>query len=237
MCNSGWGKEAAVLQLFGRQAANLCTGPWTESYDRCTVKDAVKALEKNDYRFSSLVDSHCYQRSVYDAGGKSENNEYSNESTDTAHRSPRTGRFARTAMAGIDWHRAAVASADFRGVSDAASEWRSSSCPTASIFPIGHPSWKATAMTCRTSCSPLAPVQDDVMVISGLTHDKGRANGDGAGDHARSASVFLTGAQPRKTDGESSAREFRWIKSPPSGRPRDAICFVGTGMRTRPECR
>lgn len=50
---------------------------------------------------------------------------------------------------------------------------------------------------------PLAPVQDDVMVLSGLTHDKGRANGDGAGDHARSASVFLTGAQPRKTDGEN----------------------------------
>lgn len=46
--------------------------------------------------------------------------------------------------------------------------------------------------------SPLAPVQDDVLVISGLTHDKGRANGDGPGDHARSASVFLTGAQPRK---------------------------------------
>ena len=51
--------------------------------------------------------------------------------------------------------------------------------------------------------APLAPVQDDVMVISGLTHDKGRANGDGAGDHARSASVFLTGAQPRKTDGSN----------------------------------
>lgn len=48
---------------------------------------------------------------------------------------------------------------------------------------------------------PLAGVQDDLTVISGLTHDKGRANGDGAGDHARSASVFLTGAQPRKTDG------------------------------------
>lgn len=48
---------------------------------------------------------------------------------------------------------------------------------------------------------PLAPVQDDMLVISGLTHDKGRANGDGPGDHARSASVFLTGAQPRKTNG------------------------------------
>lgn len=50
---------------------------------------------------------------------------------------------------------------------------------------------------------PLSPVQEKLMVISGLTHDKGRANGDGAGDHARSASVFLTGAQPRKTDGEN----------------------------------
>lgn len=48
---------------------------------------------------------------------------------------------------------------------------------------------------------PLRRVQDDVTVISGLTHDKGRANGDGPGDHARSASVFLTGAQPRKTNG------------------------------------
>lgn len=50
---------------------------------------------------------------------------------------------------------------------------------------------------------PLAPIQKKMLVLSGLTHDKGRANGDGAGDHARSASVFLTGAQPRKTDGEN----------------------------------
>lgn len=48
---------------------------------------------------------------------------------------------------------------------------------------------------------PLASVRDDVCVLTGLTHDKGRANDDGAGDHARSASVFLTGAQPRKTSG------------------------------------
>ncbi len=48
---------------------------------------------------------------------------------------------------------------------------------------------------------PLRSVQDDLLVLSGLTHDKGRANGDGPGDHARSASVFLTGAQPVKTSG------------------------------------
>ena len=48
---------------------------------------------------------------------------------------------------------------------------------------------------------PLSSVQNELLVLSGLTHDKGRANGDGPGDHARSASVFLTGAQPRKTSG------------------------------------
>lgn len=48
---------------------------------------------------------------------------------------------------------------------------------------------------------PLRPVRDYVNVLSGLTNDKGRANGDGPGDHARAASVFLTGAQPHKTSG------------------------------------
>ncbi len=48
---------------------------------------------------------------------------------------------------------------------------------------------------------PLDRVKDDVMVLSGLTQDKGRGNGDGPGDHARSASTFLTGCQPRKTSG------------------------------------
>ncbi len=48
---------------------------------------------------------------------------------------------------------------------------------------------------------PLARFQDDILVISGLTHNGGRANGDGPGDHARCASVFLTGTQPRKTSG------------------------------------
>ncbi|QDU62470.1 hypothetical protein Pan216_33370 [Planctomycetes bacterium Pan216] len=48
---------------------------------------------------------------------------------------------------------------------------------------------------------PLARLQDHVSVLTGLTHDKGRSNGDGAGDHARAASVFLTGTQPVKDSG------------------------------------
>ena len=48
---------------------------------------------------------------------------------------------------------------------------------------------------------PMAPFKQDMMVISGLTCDKARANGDGAGDHARASAAFLTGAQARKTAG------------------------------------
>ena len=48
---------------------------------------------------------------------------------------------------------------------------------------------------------PLENVKDKMLVLSGLTADKARANGDGGGDHARAMAAFLTGAQPRKTDG------------------------------------
>lgn len=48
---------------------------------------------------------------------------------------------------------------------------------------------------------PLEEVRQEVMVLSGLTHDKGRPNGDGAGDHARASATFLTATQARKTSG------------------------------------
>lgn len=48
---------------------------------------------------------------------------------------------------------------------------------------------------------PLAAYREDLMVLSGLTLNGGRALGDGAGDHARAASSFLTSAHPVKTAG------------------------------------
>jgi hypothetical protein len=48
---------------------------------------------------------------------------------------------------------------------------------------------------------PLESVREDVLVLSGLAHDKARPNGDGAGDHARASATFLTGCQARKTAG------------------------------------
>lgn len=48
---------------------------------------------------------------------------------------------------------------------------------------------------------PLEEVRHDINVLTGLTADKARPHGDGGGDHARALGAFLTGAQPRKTDG------------------------------------
>jgi len=70
---------------------------------------------------------------------------------------------------------------------------------------------------------PLSAVKSDVMVLSGLTCDKARPNGDGAGDHARASSAFLTGAQARKTAGAN----FR------SGVSADQIAADKLGDQTR----
>ena len=48
---------------------------------------------------------------------------------------------------------------------------------------------------------PLELYKAQLNVLSNLTLDKARANGDGGGDHARAMSSFLTGRQARKTHG------------------------------------
>lgn len=65
--------------------------------------------------------------------------------------------------------------------------------------------WVPTGTGANYQLSPtLAPfknVKDDILVVTGLKHDKAKANGDGAGDHARANATFLTGVQARKTAG------------------------------------
>ncbi len=67
------------------------------------------------------------------------------------------------------------------------------------------PDWKPTGegrdFQLSKSLAPLQNVKDQIIAFSGLTQHHARANGDGAGDHARNASAYLTGAQPRKTSG------------------------------------
>lgn len=50
---------------------------------------------------------------------------------------------------------------------------------------------------------PLVKFKDKIRVYSGLAQTNARPNGDGAGDHARSMSTFLTGVQIKKTGGSN----------------------------------
>ncbi|NOY29751.1 MAG: DUF1552 domain-containing protein, partial [Planctomycetes bacterium] len=73
---------------------------------------------------------------------------------------------------------------------------------------VHMPSWTPTTEGADFELPPalesLAPVREKLLVLSGLAQTKARANGDGAGDHARSTATFLTGAQAFKTDGKDT---------------------------------
>jgi len=74
--------------------------------------------------------------------------------------------------------------------------------PNGVIMDHWTPDAEGTDYDFKSILEPIAPLKDDVLLVSGLTHDKARANGDGAGDHARSGGTFLTGVQLRKTSGK-----------------------------------
>ena len=73
--------------------------------------------------------------------------------------------------------------------------------PNGAIMPEWTPKTDGENFEFSKTLKPLEPFRNSLNVISGLAQDNGRAKGDGAGDHARSASTFLTGAHPVKTAG------------------------------------
>ncbi|TWT49742.1 hypothetical protein Pla22_49430 [Rubripirellula amarantea] len=78
--------------------------------------------------------------------------------------------------------------------------------PNGAIMPDWKPTSKEEGVVSRdwelsNTLRPLAGVKSKINVIENLAHDNGRANGDGAGDHARCAATFLTAARPLKTSG------------------------------------
>lgn len=95
--------------------------------------------------------------------------------------------------------------------------------PNGAIMKDWTPTEAGAAYTLPRTLQPLSDVKNELTVITGLAHDKARANGDGAGDHARSSAAFLTSAQPRKTDGAD-------IKL---GQSIDQVCAERIGKATR----
>ncbi len=73
--------------------------------------------------------------------------------------------------------------------------------PNGIHMPAWSPSQVGTAFDLPELLQSLEPFRDYLTVLSGLTCDKARANGDGPGDHARAMAAFLTCMQPRKTNG------------------------------------
>jgi len=63
------------------------------------------------------------------------------------------------------------------------------------------PKTQGAGFTLPSILEPLADLRNDFSILTGLAADKARPHGDGGGDHARAMAAFLTGAQPRKTDG------------------------------------
>ena len=80
---------------------------------------------------------------------------------------------------------------------------------------------------------------EHTQVISGLTHDKARANGDGAGDHARACSTFLTGKQAHKHESKirSGVSVDQLIAEKYNGITRfDSLQFTGSKTRLAGKC-
>ena len=73
--------------------------------------------------------------------------------------------------------------------------------PNGAHMPDWTPKAEGSDFELSPILQPMAPFRQDLLVLSGLTCDKARANGDGGGDHARASSAFLTGCQARKTAG------------------------------------
>ncbi len=73
--------------------------------------------------------------------------------------------------------------------------------PNGVIQPAWKPEQEGADYKLPPTLEPLAPFKDKINVLTGLAQHNGFDLGDGAGDHARSAASFLTGAHPYKTAG------------------------------------
>ena len=61
--------------------------------------------------------------------------------------------------------------------------------------------WVPVGTDLPSTLKPLESLKNYINILSGLTQKNAFALGDGPGDHARSASAWLTGCHPRKTSG------------------------------------
>jgi hypothetical protein len=71
--------------------------------------------------------------------------------------------------------------------------------PNGMIMDAWNPTYEGKFQELPRSLKPLEPFKDDILQISNLTHNTGRALLDGAGDHGRCCGSYLTGVQVKKS--------------------------------------
>jgi Protein of unknown function (DUF1552) len=71
--------------------------------------------------------------------------------------------------------------------------------PNGLIMDAWNPTYEGKFQDLPRSLKPLEPFKDDILQISNLTHNTGRALLDGAGDHGRCCGSYLTGVQVKKS--------------------------------------
>ena len=113
--------------------------------------------------------------------------------------------------------------------------WRSCAFPTGCTCRIGRPTSQVRRLRTQTDVSRRSPSSRSQMLqLTGLALDGGRAHGDGPGDHARSCASFLTGAHPKKTHG-ADIKNGVSVDQVAAGtdRRQDAFPISGTRHRAR----
>ncbi len=74
--------------------------------------------------------------------------------------------------------------------------------PNGIIMDQWTPATEGAGFEITPTLAPLASFRDQLLVLSGLAHNTGKAlEGEGGGEHARASAVFLTGTHPKKTEG------------------------------------
>lgn len=73
--------------------------------------------------------------------------------------------------------------------------------PNGMHMPDWTPSGEGSEFELPSILDPVSEFKSEMLILSGLTLNGGRALGDGPGDHARSCASFLTSAHPKKTNG------------------------------------
>ena len=94
--------------------------------------------------------------------------------------------------------------------------------PNGIHMPAWTPAEEGAGFALTPTLAPLAKVRDSISILTGLTQHNADPLGDGPGDHARSAAVWLTGIHPRKTAGADIS----------AGVSVDQIAAMNIGQRT-----